>query len=261
MRIQPTNIQVLLGTLRAHRLVTDLVFPDVSRDSELPIWGDFDLKLNGYLSSIDAEFADPSTFSSCDPAVSLDQSPPTEYHNLPWLLLTASRMSHGRRTLTPAGPLTFSPKTLCSNSIGGTWGRDIPGIQDQPLLFIGASLELVYFRCQHLSYFNLGCRFTEINAPVTTFSGVEDPGLCHRCFAIRIYNAISQTRLLPLDERISSNVVIDCRSGNQPCFEEVTSSPTPSPPTTPPPNDALAARSHPRSPQSNVCILTACPNS
>ena len=141
MRIQPSDLQVLLSTLREHRLVTNLAFPGIARDLELPIWVEFGLKLNGYLSSIGAEFADPSSFSSCDSVISHNQNAPTEYHDLPWLLLTGSKMSHGRRRITPTGPLTFSPKILCSNSVGGTWGRDIHGTQDQPLLFIGAGVK------------------------------------------------------------------------------------------------------------------------
>lgn len=140
MRIQPSDIEVLLGTLREHRLVTDLVFPNVSRDSDLPLWSEFDLKLKGYLSSIGAEFADPSSFSSCDSSTFHDRNPPTEFHNLPWLLLTGSRVSHDRRRIMPAGPLTFSAKTLCSDRVGSTWGKDISGTQNQPLLLIGATI-------------------------------------------------------------------------------------------------------------------------
>jgi len=140
MRIQPCDIEVLLSTLREHHLVTDFVFPNVSRDSDLPIWGEFDLKLKDYLSSIGAGFADPSSFSSCDSSISPDQNPPTEYHNLPWLLLIGGRMSHERRRIAPTGPLTFSSKTLCSNQIGGIWGKAASGTLNQPLLLIGASV-------------------------------------------------------------------------------------------------------------------------
>lgn len=139
MRIQPWDIEVLLGTLWEHRLVTDFVFPNVTRDSDLPIWGEFDLKLRDYLLLINAEFANPSTFSSCDLLAS-NQNPPTEYHNLPWLLLTAGRVSHDRWRITPAGPLTFSPRTLCSRPIGGIWGKAASGTPNQPLLLIGMKI-------------------------------------------------------------------------------------------------------------------------
>lgn len=140
MRIQPWEIEVLLGTLREHHLVTDFVFPNVSRDSDLPIWGEFDLRLRDYLSSIGAEFANPSSFSSCNLPTSSDQNPPTEYHNLPWLLLTGGRVNCDRQKITPAGPLTFSPKTLCSHAIGGVWGKAASGTPNQPLLLIGTSI-------------------------------------------------------------------------------------------------------------------------
>lgn len=140
MRIQPCDIEVLLGTLREHRLVTDFVFPNIGRDSDSLIWDEFDLKLKGYLSSIDAEFADPSSVSSCYSSTSLNQNSPTEFHNLPWLLMTGSRMSHERRRIAPTGPLTFSPKTLCSTPIGGVWGKVASGTPNQPLILIGTSI-------------------------------------------------------------------------------------------------------------------------
>ena len=140
MRIQPSEIEVLLSTLREHHLVTDLTFPDTSTNSDLPIWGEFDLKLKAYLSSIGAEFANPSSFSSCDHPGPSGERQRMEFHNLPWLLLTGSRISHGRRSIVPTAPLTFSAQTLCTNPIGYTWGRAASGTQNQPLLLIGASI-------------------------------------------------------------------------------------------------------------------------
>lgn len=102
---------------------------------------------------------------------------------------------------------------------------------------------------------NTGCRFTGINAPLTTFLDAEDPDLCHCCFAVRIYHAISNTRVLPQQDRISPDVVINCQGGNQPCIEEVVSSPAPSPPATPPLSAQRIDRLHPCSPLSNVRVL------
>ena len=136
MRIQPCDIEVLLGTLREHRLVTDFSFSNIHRDSDLPIWVEFDLKLKDYLSSIGAEFADPSTFSSYDLPASSNQSPSIEYHNLPWLFLAGGKLNRERRKIAPANSLTFSPKTLCS--IGGVWGKAASGVPNQPVLLIGA---------------------------------------------------------------------------------------------------------------------------
>jgi len=125
-----------LATLRKHHLVTDFSFSNIHRDSDLPIWTEFDLKLRDYLSSIDAEFADPSTFSSYDLSVTSDQSSPIEYHDLPWLFLAGGKLNRDRRKITPIGPSTFSPKMLCS--IGGAWGGAASGVPNQPLLLIGA---------------------------------------------------------------------------------------------------------------------------
>lgn len=100
-----------------------------------------------------------------------------------------------------------------------------------------------------------GCRFTEINAPLTTFQDVEEPNIRHCCFAIRMYDAISKTRVLPQHECIPSDIVIDCH-GDCPCFSGVPNSPTPSPPATPPPDITRIIRSHPRSPNSNVRVFT-----
>jgi len=138
MHIRRSDIEVLLGTLREHRLVTDLAFPNISKDSDLPVWGEFDVKLKAYLLSIGAEFADVSSFSSRDPTISADQNASTEYHNLPWALLTPSRTNQGRQGIVPSGPLIFSPKTLSSRQIGSTWGNAASGTLNQPLLLIGA---------------------------------------------------------------------------------------------------------------------------
>ena len=140
LQIQPCDIGALLATLRKHHLVTDLSFSNTHRDSDLPMWTEFDLKLKDYLSSIDAEFADPSTFSSYDSSVTSNRSSPApvEYHNLPWVFLAGGKLSRERRKITPVGPSTFSPKTLCT--IGGVWGRAASGVPNQPLLLIGADL-------------------------------------------------------------------------------------------------------------------------
>lgn len=130
--IQPSNLKVLLDTLWQHRLVTDLTFFNVNRDSDSLIWVDFDLKLQSYLSSIGAKFADPSTLASYDHPVPSNKNSAREYHNLPWLLLKGGRLRHGQRKITPADPVVFSPRTLCSAI--GTWGR---AASNQPLLFIG----------------------------------------------------------------------------------------------------------------------------
>ncbi|KAF9646310.1 hypothetical protein BDM02DRAFT_3188969 [Thelephora ganbajun] len=92
-------------------------------------------------------------------------------------------MSRVRRRIAPTVPFAFPPETLCLKLIGGVWGKAASGTPDQPLLLVG-------------------CHFTEIDPPVTTFPGAKDPGLRHCCFALRIYDAIGQTRLLPLQERI-----------------------------------------------------------
>ena len=253
MRIQPCDIEALLAILRVHNLVTDLVFPDVSKDSDVQIWREFNVKLNDHLSLIGAEFADPSSFSSCDLSIP-NQNASTEYHNLPWVLLMGGRASHGRRSIVPSGPIIFSPRTLCSNQVGGTWGKAASGTPNQPLLLIGAST-IANQSCLcanvHLLCFVIGCRFTEIDAPITTFPDTEDSHLVHRCFAIRVYEVIGAR----LTGRISA--VIDCRGGNRPCFDETPGSPTPSPPLTPPPSGNLTDRFHPRSPQSNVSAMYA----
>ena len=140
MRIQPSDLEVLLDTLRQHRLVTDFAFPNLNRDSDVPMWADFDLKLQAYLSSIGARFADPSTFLTCDYPLSSHQNSCGEYHNLPWLLLKGNRLRHGRRKITPADPIVFSPKTLCS-----TVGNLVRAASNQPLLLIGTGLFNVRF--------------------------------------------------------------------------------------------------------------------
>lgn len=143
LQIQPCDIEALLDTLRQHHLVTDLTFPNTSRDSDLPIWVEFDQKLQVYLSSIGAVFGDPESFSSCDLPITSNQNPPAVYHRLPWLLLQAGKLNRQRRKIIPAGSLTFSPRTLCSNSVGGVWGPMASGTQNQPLIFIGTSLSSI----------------------------------------------------------------------------------------------------------------------
>lgn len=137
IRIQPSDIEVLLDTLQQHRLVTDLTFPNLNKDSDLPMWTEFDHKLHEYFLSVGAKFADPSTFSSYDSPINSNQNSREEYHNLPWLLLKGGKLRRERRKLTPADPIIFSPKTLCSAV--GNWGRATSGISNQPLIFIGMS--------------------------------------------------------------------------------------------------------------------------
>lgn len=143
MRIQPSDVEVLLDTLRQHRLVTGFTFPNLNRDSDLPMWAKFDLKLQGLLLSIGARFADPLTFTTYDYPIPAHQNTPKEYHNLPWLLLNGGRLRHGRWKITPAGPIVFLPKTL--HSAIGTWGR---ATSNYPLLFIGINL----FRVKSVSF-------------------------------------------------------------------------------------------------------------
>lgn len=137
--IQPSDIEVLIETLREHHLVVNFSFPDVSRDSDSLIWDEFNKKLNDYLSSIDAEFADPASFSSYTSRIPPNQNPPA-YHHLPWVLLQAGRLNRQRRKIAPAGILPFTPKTLCTRHLGGVWGPTTSGTRDQPLILIGASL-------------------------------------------------------------------------------------------------------------------------
>lgn len=143
MSIQPSDIEVLPDTLREHHLVTDFTIPNTSRDSEVPIWAELGQKLTGYLPSIGAEFADPASFTSCDLPVSSNQSSQTAHHHLPWLFLTAGKLNRQRRKIISAGPLTFSPRTLCSNSVGGAWGPAASGTPNQPLIFVGTSISRV----------------------------------------------------------------------------------------------------------------------
>lgn len=139
MKVQPCDIEVLIETLGEHRLVTNFSFPDISRDSDSPMWAEFDQKLRDYLLSIDADFADPASFSSFTSPIPPNQNPPTAYHHLPWILLTGARLSRERRRIVPAGA-PFTPKTLCSNTVGGVWGRSAtPGTPNWPLILIGAS--------------------------------------------------------------------------------------------------------------------------
>ena len=151
MRVQPCDIAHLMDTLREHHLVTDLTFPDVSKDSDLPIWAEFDLKLNEYLLSIGAEFADPTSFSSCSLPAAPNRNPPAGYHHLPWLLLTGGKLKRQRRYIAPVASLQFSPKTLCSNAVGGVWGPAAAGTPGQPLVLIGASLQKsIAFLCAYV---------------------------------------------------------------------------------------------------------------
>lgn len=145
MRIQPSDIEVLLDTLREHHLVTSFSFPDINRDSDLPIWVEFNLKLNDHLSSIGGGFADPSGFHSYGSPAPSNQNPSAEYHNLPWLFLTGSKLTRGRRIIGPANEAVYSPRALCV--IGNVWHRSTPGVTSQPLLLIGIDLLQVTFSC------------------------------------------------------------------------------------------------------------------
>ena len=80
--IQPSDIEVLIETLCKHHLIANLSFSDVSKDSDSPIWDEFNKKLNNYLSSIGAEFADPASFSSYTSPIPPNQNQPA-YHRLP----------------------------------------------------------------------------------------------------------------------------------------------------------------------------------
>lgn len=140
IRIQPSDIEVFLDILRNHHLVTDLAFPDTNQNSDSPMWIEFDFRLKEYLSSIGADFAEPSSLSFCDLR---NQSTSQEYHNLPWLLLKGSRLRDGRRKLIAADPIIFSPNTLRSSV--GKWARAESSTSNQPLLFIGMDFLEVEF--------------------------------------------------------------------------------------------------------------------
>ena len=128
LQIQPCDIGALLATLWKHHLITDFSFSNTHRDSDLPMWTEFDLKLKDYLSSIDVNFADPSTFSSYNSSITSNWSSLAlvEYHNLLWVFLVGGNLSCERWKITPVGPSTFSPKMLCT--IGGVWGRAALGV-------------------------------------------------------------------------------------------------------------------------------------